>query len=163
MFVSAQTANISRRAIIEKRGGGFYFSDVKTASSVRSINISSAIVDALKTHRRNQSEEKMKPGAAYQNLDLVFASELGTPLMRRNLINRYFKLLLKKPELEDIRLYDLRHTTASLLLAANEHRKVVQERLGHLSVVILLDTYSHVSPTVQKAATEKLERMLYGK
>jgi integrase len=152
-----------RRAVIEKRGGGFYFSDVKTTSSVRSINISNAIVKALKTHRRSQLEERMKIGADYQNLDLVFASELGTPLMRRNLINRHFKPLLKKAELKNIRLYDLRHTTASLLLAANEHPKVVQERLGHSSVMITLDTYSHVSPTMQKAATEKLEKMLYGK
>ncbi len=65
-----------RRAVIEKRGGGFYFSDVKTASSVRSIDISNEIVKALKIHRRNQLEERMKIGAAYQNLDLVFASEL---------------------------------------------------------------------------------------
>ncbi len=151
-----------RRAVIEKRGGGFYFSDVKTASSVRSIDISTEIVKALKTQRRNQLEERMKIGTAYQNLDLVFASELGTPLMRRNLINRHFKPLLKKAELKDIRLYDLRHTTASLLLAANEHPKVVQERLGHSSVMITLDTYSHVSPTMQKAATEKLEKLLYG-
>ena len=151
-----------RRAVIEKRGGGFYFSDVKTASSVRSIDISTEIVKALKTNRRNQLEERMKVGTAYQNLDLVFASEIGTPLMRRNLINRHFKPLLKKAELKDIRLYDLRHTTASLLLAANEHPKVVQERLGHSSVMITLDTYSHVSPTMQKAATEKLEKMLYG-
>ena len=136
---------------------------MKTASSVGSINFSSAIVKALKIHRREQLEERMKLGAAYQNLDLVFASELGTPLMPRNLINRHFKPLLKKAELKDIRLYNLRHTTASLLLAANEHPKVVQERLGHSNVTITLDTYSHVSPTVQKAATEKLEKMLYGK
>lgn len=121
------------------------------------------IVNALKMQRRNQLEERMKIGAAYQNLDLVFASELGTPVMRRNLINRHFKPLLKKAELKDIRLYDLRHTTASLLLAANEHPKVVQERLGHSSVMITLDTYSHVSPTMQKAANEKLEKMHYGK
>ena len=82
-----------RRAVIEKRGGGFYFSDVKTASSIRSINFSGAITNALKAHRRIQLEERMKLGAAYQNLDLIFASELGTPLMRRNLINRHFNIM----------------------------------------------------------------------
>lgn len=82
--------------------------------------------------------------------------------MRRNLINRHFKPLLKKAGLKYIRLYELKLTTPSLLLTTNEHQKVVQERLGHSSVMITLDTYSHVSPKMQKSATEKLEKMLYG-
>jgi integrase len=152
-----------RRAVIERRGGGFYFSDVKTASSVRSINVSNAIINALKTHRRNQLEERMKLGADYQSFDLVFASEIGTPLQRKNFTDRHFKPLLKKANLPIIRLYDLRHTTATLLLSAGENPKVVSERLGRASIVLTLDTYSHVLPTMQQNATEKLERMMFGK
>ena len=63
---------------------------------------------------------------------------------------------------ETFRLYDLRHTCASLLLGANEHPKIVSERLGHASITLTLDTYSHVLPTMQKGASEKLERLLYG-
>jgi integrase len=105
---------------------------------------------------------KLKLGSAYENLDLVFASEVGTPIQPKNLIDRHFKPLLKKAELPGIRLYDLRHTTASLLLSAGENPKVVSERLGHASFVLTLDTYSHVLPTMQEGATNKLEKMMFG-
>lgn len=61
-----------------------------------------------------------------------------------------------------IRLYDLRHSCATLLLSAEENPKVVSERLGHSTIVLTLDTYSHVLPTMQPKDSEKLERMLYG-
>jgi len=64
--------------------------------------------------------------------------------------------------LPDIRLYDLGHTTASLLLSAGENPKVVSERLGHASIILTLDTYSRVLPTMQESATEKLEKMMFG-
>ncbi|CAM0497245.1 tyrosine-type recombinase/integrase [Thermoanaerobacter kivui] len=60
-----------------------------------------------------------------------------------------------------MRLYDLRHTCATLLLAAGENPKVVSERLGHASITLTLDTYSHVLPDMQKQATDKLEEMLF--
>jgi integrase len=63
--------------------------------------------------------------------------------------------------LPQIRLYDLRHTHATLLLIAEENPKIVAERLGHSSVVLTLDTYSHVLPTMQKSAIEKLDKMFY--
>nr|WP_085113537.1 tyrosine-type recombinase/integrase [Thermoanaerobacterium sp. PSU-2] len=71
------------------------------------------------------------------------------------------KELLKKENLSDIRLYDLRHTCATLLLAIGENPKVVSERLGHASITLTLDTYSHVLPDMQKQATDKLEKMLF--
>jgi integrase len=93
---------------------------------------------------------------------LVFANENGGPIHYRNLIRRHFKPLLKKARLpETIRLYDLRHTCATLLLAAGENPKVVSERLGHASVTLTLDTYSHVLPDMQQQAAEKLESMLF--
>jgi len=104
----------------------------------------------------------MKIASEYKNYDLVFASEIGTPLQRKNLTDRHFKPLLEKAELPNIRLYDLRHTTATLLLSAGENPKVVSERLGHASIVLTLDTYSHVLPTMQQSATDKLEKMMFG-
>jgi integrase len=76
---------------------------------------------------------------------------------------RYFRPILEKAELPRIRLYDLRHTCATLLLIAEENPKVVSERLGHSTVVLTLDTYSHVLPTMQEKATARLEKMLYVK
>ena len=73
------------------------------------------------------------------------------------------KTALVEAELPQIRLYDLRHSCATLLLMADENPKVVSERLGHSTVVLTLDTYSHVLPTMQQQATAKLEKMLYSK
>ena len=147
---------------IDKKGGSFRFAETKTKKSRRSIPLSTSLAKSIKSHRRKQLEERMKLGADYQNLDLVFASETGTPLQRKNFTDRHFKPILKKANLPDIRLYDLRHTTATLLLSAGENPKVVSERLGHASITLTLDTYSHVLPTMQKEAANKLESMLYG-
>lgn len=158
-----QKALSVRRAIVWKRkGGGFYFKEPKTKKSRRSIPISNSAINALKIHRRKQLEERLKLGADYQNFDLVFASQVGTPIQPKNLTDRHFKPLLIKAEIQNIRLYDLRHTTATLLLSAGENPKVVSERLGHASIVLTLDTYSHVLPTMQESATKKLEKMMFG-
>jgi len=78
-------------------------------------------------------------------------------------VNRHFKPILKTAKLpSSLRLYDLRHSCATLLLAQGEHPKIVSERLGHASVTLTLDTYSHVLPTMQQQAAEKLEAVLFG-
>jgi integrase len=79
-----------------------------------------------------------------------------------NLKRRHFRPILERAKLpKDFRLYDLRHTCATLLILAGENPKVVSERLGHATVMLTLDVYSHVLPSMQQAATEKLERMLF--
>jgi integrase len=115
----------------------------------------------LQEHRRHQLEGKLKMGEKFQNANnLVFTSKTGTIVSIRNLQRRHFKPLLVKAKVPDIRLYDLRHTCATLLLAADENPKVVSERLGPAIIVLTLDTYSHCLPTMQKSATERLERIL---
>ena len=94
--------------------------------------------------------------------DLVFATELGTPINYRNFDQRHFKRIIKSAGLRQIRLYDLSHTTATLLLSKGVNPKVVSERLGHASIVLTLDTYSHVLPTMQKDATEQIEPLMFG-
>ncbi|MCA1592285.1 MAG: tyrosine-type recombinase/integrase [Acidobacteria bacterium] len=97
------------------------------------------------------------------HIDLVFATSEGQPLIRLNVIQKHFKPILKRAKLpETLRLYDLRHSCVTLLLAANENPKVVSERLGHSSITLPMDIYSHVLPDMQQAATEKLEKMLFG-
>lgn len=152
-----------RRALIWREAGGWYFSEPKTARSRRSIPLPSTTVRALAEHKRKQSEEKLKMGPVYQQHDLVFATPEGGPLAPRNLKRRHFRPILERAKLpSDFRLYDLRHSCATLLLAAGEHPKVVSERLGHATITLTLDVYSHVLPTMQEAASEKLEKMLYG-
>ena len=160
--IHAGTATV-RRTLIWRKGGGWYFGEPKTSRSRRTIPIPRSLVGELADHRRKQAESRLKKGADYQNNDLVFASGEGTPILLRNLVRRHFQPLLTRAELSpSLRLYDLRHSCATLLLSAGENPKVVSERLGHASIVLTLDTYSHVLPSMQQAATEKLERILYG-
>jgi len=91
----------------------------------------------------------------------VFCTDLGTPHSVPNLTYRYYRPILNKAGLPQIRLYDLRHTHATILLIDEVHPKVVAERLGHSTIVLTMDTYSHVIPTMQRDATDKLTKMLY--
>jgi len=106
----------------------------------------------------------MKLGGANRNHDLVFATVEGGPLSIQNFTMRHFKPTLTRAKLpETFTLYSLRHGWATLLLSAGENPKVVAERLGHSSIKIILDTYCHVLPHMQEAASDKLERMLFKK
>jgi integrase len=151
-----------RRSIAWRKGGGWYFGEPKTTRSRRTIPFPASMVRLLAEHRLRQAEARLKVGPDYENNDLVFATSEGQPLNLRNLTQRNFRPTLKRAGLpETFRLYDLRHTCATLLLAANEHPKVVSERLGHASITLTLDTYSHVLPSMQQAASEKLEAILF--
>jgi integrase len=156
-----RTAQVRRALVRHKKS--WSFEEPKTARSRRTIYLPVPIMQKLASHKRKQAEARLKLGAAWQALDLVFCSEEGTPLSIPNLTYRYFRPILEKAELLRIRLYNLRHTCATLLLIAGENPKVVSERLGHSTIVLTLDTYSHVLPTMQQNATSKLEKMLYQK
>ncbi|HEV7643586.1 MAG TPA: tyrosine-type recombinase/integrase, partial [Pyrinomonadaceae bacterium] len=92
---------------------------------------------------------------------MVFLSEVGTPSTHSN-ITQIFKRVLRRAGLRtSIRLYDLRHTHATLLLKADVHAKIVSERLGHSNIALTLDVYSHVLPNMQAQAAIHLETMLY--
>jgi integrase len=122
------------------------FSTPKTPRSRRRISLSPATVAALKAHRKRQLEERIAKAGLWEDHGLVFPSSVGTPKSQRNL-NREFKNAAKRAGLPDhFKLYDLRHTCATLLLARNVHPKYVQELLGHASIAQTLDTYSHVIP-----------------
>lgn len=155
------TAQIRRALIRHKKG--WSFEQPKTARSRRTISLPAPLLKRLVAHKRKQAEERLKLGAAWQAHDLIFCSEEGMPLSIPNLTYRYFRPILTKANLPRIRLYDLRHSCATLLLIAEENPKVVSERLGHSTIVLTLDTYSHVLPMMQQKAATKLEKMLYGK
>lgn len=155
-----------QRSLIWKsyKTGDWYFSEPKTPRSRRRVPLPESARRVMATHKRHQAEERLKAGADYRNLDLVFATKEGQPLIRLNVIQNHFKPILVRAKLPDsLRLYDLRHTCATLLLAANENPKVVSERLGHASITLKMDCYSHLLPDIQRGATEKLERLLFSK
>lgn len=151
-----------RRALVRHRKS-WSFEEPKTVRSRRTVFLPPQLLYELVAHKRKQAVDRLKLGADWQALDLVFCSEGGTPLSIPNLTYRYFRPILTKAKLPQIRLYDLRHTCATLLLIAEENPKVVSERLGHSTIVLTLDTYSHVLPTMQQSATTRLEKLLYKK
>lgn len=152
-----------RRSLYWPPGGGFEFTKPKTQRSNRTVTISAEAIEALRQHKRTQLEERMRQGSDYQDHGLVFATELGTPLLWRNLGQRHLKPLLAAALIpaEGFSLYSLRHTAASLLIAEGVNIRVVAERLG-TSVMMIDITYSHVPRKLQQSATDSLAKLLYG-
>jgi integrase len=141
---------------VKRIRGAWVFEEPKTKRSRRVVDYPASFSETLLAHRARQTELL---GAC----ELVFPNVDGGPLFEDNVRKRYFKPLLEVAGLPGtMRLYDLRHTHASLLLLAGVHPKVVSERLGHASIVITLDTYSHVVPSLQRDSADKLGVMLFG-
>lgn len=135
-------------------------SEPKTARSRRRIDLSASAVSALRTRRKRQLEERMQLPGLWEDQGLVFPSEIGTPLSHQNLA-RSFKRNLRRAGLpETFRLYDLRHTCATLLLSRNVHPKYVQEMMGHASITLTLDTYSHVIPGMNGGTASAMDDAL---
>lgn len=136
------------------------FGKTKTAGSRRNVPLDETLIAALAQHRVNQETSLRMCPIDPEMRGLAFCTTNGTPLDAKNL-RRSFRALLERANLPRIRIYDLRHTTATLLLGAGENPKIVAERLGHSSVRQTLDTYSHVAPTMQASATAKLSQLLF--
>jgi len=126
----------------------------------RSIRLTQRAVEALKTHKAAQNAERLKAGSLWQDNGLVLCTHAGKPLDFRNVATTSFKPLLKKAGLPDIRFHDLRHTCATLLLSRGHHPKLVQELLGHASVAMTLDRYSHVLPGMGDQTAAAMEAAL---
>ncbi|MBA4541952.1 site-specific integrase [Thermoactinomyces daqus] len=151
-----------RRTLHRTKDSGFVFRDsAKTDGSRRSIAVSDSVVKMLKKIKRKQLEQKMALGPAYQDHDLIFCRPDGTPF-DLDYLSKAFGQFIRKANLPPIRFHDLRHTHATLLLQQGEHPKVVSERLGHSTITITMDLYSHVMPNMQKEAAQKLDNLLFG-
>lgn len=157
------TVTVQRSLVETGKGCPMQIDETKTAHSRRSIPLPPSVIRTLITHRSKQNEERLAAGGNYQSQDFVFATHLGGAVHNFNLIRRYFKRALKRAGLnESIRLYDLRHSCATLMLAQGEHPKVVSEWLGHASTTLTLDVYSHVLPSMRRDASDRLEKTIWG-
>jgi integrase len=142
-------------------GQGIVFADTKTATGRRQVVLGPAMLKQLREHGKRQKEERLFTGERWCDQGLMFTTTIGTPLDPANVL-KHFKELLAKAELPDIRFHDLRHTAASLMLQQGVHPKVVQERLGHSTVSLTLDVYSHVVPSLQRDAADIMDAALDG-
>jgi integrase len=147
------------QAIQRVRGVGRVVDEPKSDHARRAVTIPPFVVEALRAHKKAQEEWRALQGEKWQEHGLVFPSVVGTPVEARNLV-RHFKNLLSKHGLPDIRFHDLRHTAATLLLTKGVHPKIVQEMLGHSSITLTLDTFSHVLPGLQKEAANYMQELV---
>jgi integrase len=141
-------------------GKGYVEAEPKTQKSRRSVVIAPFALEALKQHRLHQLEAKLKAGPGWQDHDYVFCTSVGTHLNPSKDVLDQLKVLLKQAGLPDIRFHDLRHSAATLLLSEGVHPKVVQELLGHSTISMTLDVYSHVLPNMQQDAISRLNSTL---
>jgi integrase len=148
-----QTVSVVRS--VRKLNGRRSFTDTKRSRSCRVIKLQNWIVALLRDLHTTTSANN----SCSEAFDVVFKTVWGEPINSDSLA-KHFKSILEVAGLPRIRLYDLRHTAATLALAAGVPPKVVSEQLGHASAAFTLDTYAHVLPHMQDEATAKVEAML---
>jgi integrase len=147
------------RAIHRLHNGEITFSEPKTHNSKRMVSLSPSTAITLREHRAQQEILRSNAGLTLSDDDLVFSHYDGKPLLPDS-ITHAWKSLANRAGSKDIRLHDARHTHASLMLKQGIHPKIVQERLGHASIKITLDVYSHVTPGIQQAAANKFDEIM---
>jgi integrase len=135
-------------------GQGIVHHEPKTELSRRAVKLPRFVVDILRKHKEQQ--DVWRKVSVWEEHGLVFTTYVGTSISTRNLL-RDFQDLLAELGLPKIRIHDLRHTHATLLLMGNIHPKIVQERLGHSKINMTLDTYSHVIPEMQQPAADEMD------
>ena len=143
-----------------KNGAGWVLEDCKTERSRRVIPLVPETVEALIRHRDRQAVERLVAGESYNDHSFVFAAPTGEP-WRVDGVHKYHWLpMLKRLNLPRVRLYDARHSCATMLLEAGQPMRVVQEVLGHASMTLTADTYSHVTPAFKRQAADALAAYL---
>jgi integrase len=147
-----------RHTLQRQREAGLVFVEPKTARSRRTIVLSQRAIAALRDHRRCQLEQRLTAGPLWQDQDLVFCNPTGGPL-DPSWQTAVFKGTLMRAGLPRIRFHDLRHTAATLLLARRTHPKVVSEMLGHATITLTLDTYSHLVPVLHEQAAATMDAL----
>jgi len=152
---------VVRRAVQRQGTAGWVVIDPKTPRSRRTIHLSRLAVEALRARKTHQRELRLAAGRRWQDTwgDLVFSSLTGRPL-QPSWVSVAFRRDLEKAGIRRVRVHDLRHTAATLLLTRGVHPKVVQDMLGHSTVTLTLDTYSHVTPALHKEAADHMDALL---
>ena len=147
------------RTLHHLRTGEIIFRAPKSAKGHRMVSLSPSATMLLQEHKNKQITQRAILGISQKDDDLVFSDLEGRPLLPDTVTHVWIKLV-RRTGLKGIRLHDARHTHASLMLKQGVHPKIVQERLGHASIQITLDTYSHVAPGLQESAAVGFDKMV---
>ncbi|MCJ2092251.1 site-specific integrase [Methylobacterium sp. J-072] len=143
----------------EQTKAGTRTKDTKSGRS-RRVALPSLAIEELRRHRVRQAEELLKLGVRLTDDDYVFAQADGRPVQPNSLTHEFTRILALSKTLPRVRFHDLRHSHATQMLASGVHPKIAQERLGHSSIAITLDLYSHVLPGMQEDAAAKVDAAL---
>lgn len=159
--IDADTGVLWVRQAVQRVNGGLRLVEPKTHRSRRALPIPGLALGALDRQRARQAAERLAAGPIWQDNGLVFASVIGTLLEPRN-VNRHFERLRDQAGLSWVwvRLHDLRHACATFLLAQGVEPRTVMEILGHSTIRLTMDTYSHVLPDRLQAAAEAMNQTL---
>jgi integrase len=153
--VDLDTGQLSVMASTEQTKAGCREKETKSGRS-RTVAMPTLLVEELRSHRVQQAQDLLQLGIRLSGENYVVAQADGSPYQPRSLTHA-FKLLLQDQGLKQIRLHDLRHTHATQMLKSGVHPKIAQERLGHSSIAITLDLYSHVLPGMQDEAAARVD------
>lgn len=148
------------QALYNIKGVGLSFDTPKSSKSIRKISISTTLIKILKEEYLKQQLLQKKLGCMYEKNNLVCCNENGSKINPDSL-NPKFHRVLKNLNLPCIRFHDLRHSHASLLLEQGSQLKVISDRLGHSTISITADIYTHVNDCTNKETADKFENMLY--
>lgn len=149
------------RTVQRQKEKGLVFSELKTKLSRRTVTLVSMMVPILREHRQRQIEHRLLLGPEWHDDDLVFPSAIGTPFDPMNAYHR-FQAALQHAGLPRMRLHDLRHTATTLMTAAGLDPVTIQRTPGHANITLTLGTYSHVMPSMQRDAVQKMDALLAG-
>jgi integrase len=158
--VDFESAALSVKRTYSRGAGNRYeLGNPKTTSGRRLVTLPSQVMTRLKTHYTRQMDARLSVGDDYMDQGFVFADTIGRPIHPNTLTHHYHKIIASSG-LPRIRIHDLRHGHASLLMGEGLSAKIVAERLGHSNTRITLDLYSHVSPGMQQQVSDLLERRI---
>lgn len=151
------------KAMSWPKGGGRVIGSTKTETSRRKVVLSASLLEDLRKHRVEQLQHRLFMGPEWKgDQDYIFTNSFGGPFNISSL-NDAYKAILKMAGLpSSFRVYDARHTAATLMLAGSTPPKVAADRLGHSTIRLTMDTYSHVMPTMQQEVANQFESILHG-
>lgn len=156
--INLSSATLSVKYTLQKINKILILKNPKTKKSIRTLALMKTTIEELKHHKKNQLQNILALGENYNDDNYVCCWEDGRPIDPMYISKRFNKLV-RDYKLPIIRFHDLRHTHATLLLQQGVNPKIVSERLGHSTISITLDTYSHVLPNMQKEAVLKLDEL----
>jgi integrase len=159
-FVDLECGTLTVAGNVQPGLNGLTLKEPKNAASARTLKLPELATVALREHQTRQAAEREKMGEHWHNLDLVFPTTVGTLALCQHFYKRVYRPLVAQADIPPIRFHDLRHGAATLLIAAGVPLPVVSQILGHSTIKVTADLYTHVNLAMQQPATDAMDALL---